>query len=87
MKLSARKVMNADKGTYQDGNGLILVKRDKSAGFWKFRFSLHGKRPEMGLGSFPAISLAEVTTTQRDSEASTEAEGQQARTPGHPKHP
>lgn len=66
MKLSARKVMNADKGTYQDGNGLILVKRDKSAGFWKFRFSLHGKRPEMGLGSFPAISLAEARALAAD---------------------
>lgn len=58
MKLSARKVQNAPKGTYQDGNGLILVKRDKASGYWKFRFSMDGKRPEMGLGSFPEVSLA-----------------------------
>jgi integrase len=63
MKLSARKVQNAEKGTYQDGNGLILVKRTKANGFWKYRFSFNGKRPEMGLGSWPEVSLADARTS------------------------
>lgn len=63
MKLSARKVQNAEKGTYQDGNGLILVKRSKANGFWKYRFSFNGKRPEMGLGSWPEVSLADARTS------------------------
>lgn len=69
MKLSARKVQNAPKGKYQDGNGLLLVKRDKSAGYWVFRFSWEGKRPEMGLGTWPAVSLAaarEAASNARD---------------------
>lgn len=60
MKLSARKVQTAAAGKYQDGNGLVLVKRDKSAGYWVFRFSWDSKRPEMGLGKWPDVSLAEA---------------------------
>ena len=66
MKLSARKAQTADKGIYQDGNGLILVKRNKASGFWKFRFSFDGKRPEMGVGSFPEVSLAQAREAAGD---------------------
>lgn len=60
MKLTNRQIKNAEAGKYQDGRGLFLLKRDKARGFWHFRFSLDGKRPEMGLGAWPEVSLAEA---------------------------
>ena len=37
-----------------------LVVSDKRAKNWIYRFSLNGRRPEMGLGSYPAVSLADA---------------------------
>lgn len=60
MKLTSRQIMHAEPGKLQDGKGLFLVKRTKANGKWLFRFSFDGKRPEMGLGTWPEISLAEA---------------------------
>lgn len=45
-------------GYYGDGGGLYLQVAPAGSKSWIFRFSLTGKRREMGLGPFPAISLA-----------------------------
>lgn len=66
MKLSARQIMHAPSGKLQDGNGLTLIKRSKDKGKWVFRFSMDGKRPEMGLGTWPSVSLAEARTLAAD---------------------
>lgn len=58
-KLYNATIVKAANGKLQDGAGLILVKKGAS-GRWVFRYSLHGKRREMGLGSWPAITLAEA---------------------------
>lgn len=47
-----------EKGPYGDGGGLHLVVSDKGAKKWIFRFQVDGRRRDMGLGSFPAVSLA-----------------------------
>lgn len=48
-------------GKHEDGGGLRLVKgKDKGAGKWVLRVSVHGRRPEMGLGPWPAVSLADA---------------------------
>lgn len=49
-----------EKGKYADGQGLWLVKRDKKHGKWMLRLTIHGDRREMGLGSWPAVSIAEA---------------------------
>jgi hypothetical protein len=36
-------------GKHNDGGGLWLIKRKDGGAQWIYRFSLHGKRPEMGL--------------------------------------
>jgi integrase len=59
-KLAAVKVKNAGPGKYEDGAGLRLVKRSKEAGVWVLRITAHGRRREMGLGGWPAVSLAEA---------------------------
>lgn len=42
-----------------DGGGLILV-RSTVGGNWIFRYSISGRRREMGLGPYPTVTLAEA---------------------------
>lgn len=57
-KLSPRKVATAGPGKHEDGGGLRLVVSQSGAKKWVLRFTIDGKRREMGLGSFPDVSLA-----------------------------
>jgi integrase len=45
-------------GKYEDGGGLRLVVSNAGARKWVLRYTINGKRREMGLGSFPDIGLA-----------------------------
>lgn len=56
-KLNGTGIKTASAGKYGDGGGLWLHKRDKSRGKWLFLFKIHGRRREMGLGTYPAVSL------------------------------
>lgn len=66
-KLSPRKVATAGPGRHEDGGGLRLTVAKTGAKKWLLRFTIRGKRREMGLGSYPDVSLAEAR--QRASEA------------------
>ena len=57
-KLTPRKVATAGPGKYEDGGGLRLVVSHTGAKKWVLRFTIDGKRREMGLGSFPDVGLA-----------------------------
>lgn len=46
-------------GSYGDGNGLTLLV-DKSGKRWIQRVTINGRRRNIGLGGFPAVSLAEA---------------------------
>jgi len=43
-----------------DGNGLNLTLISRDKGRWTFRYRLDGKSREMGIGSYPEISLSEA---------------------------
>ena len=58
--LSPMKTKNAAPGKYADGQGLWLHKRTKTAGRWFLRIVVNQKRREMGLGSWPDVSIAEA---------------------------
>lgn len=58
-RLSARAAATLGPGKHPDGAGLWLAK-DTGSAKWFLRFTIHGKRREMGLGAFPAVSLAEA---------------------------
>jgi integrase len=73
-QLTAIKIKNAGDGKLQDGGGLILNKRG-NGGKWIYRYSHLGKRREMGLGPWPAVSLAEARKV-RDAWAAVLASGQ-----------
>jgi integrase len=58
-RLSAVSVGKKTPGYYADGANLYLRVAPKGAGRgWIFRYTIGGKTRDMGLGSFPAISLA-----------------------------
>ncbi len=47
----------AASGKLSDGGGLWVRLTGKGKGFWLFRYSWHGRRPEIGLGAYPETSL------------------------------
>lgn len=57
-KLSPRKIATAQPGKYEDDGGLRLVVSQSGAKRWVLRFTISGKRKEMGLGSHPDVSLS-----------------------------
>ena len=62
-KLSVLSIQNVTKpGRYADGGGLYLQVTKSGAKSWLFIYRMNGKRPEMGLGGFPAISLKDART-------------------------
>lgn len=57
-KLNPKQVENlTEPGTYEDGDGLRSVVKPTGRKSWLLRFQLVGRRREMGLGSFPEVSL------------------------------
>ena len=59
-RLSAAFVKSAPAGKHCDGAGLWLIKRQDGGAQWVLRMTVHGRRREMGLGGFPAVSLAQA---------------------------
>ena len=43
-----------------DGSGLNLTLTSRDRGNWTFRYTYNGKAKEMGLGSYPEISIIEA---------------------------
>ena len=52
-KLKTLEIAHAPAGKLYDGEGLMLDK-----GKWLWRYTLAGRRREMGLGAYPAVTLA-----------------------------
>jgi len=59
-KLSAVSARTLPSGKYCDGGGLWLQKRPDGGGQLILRFTIHGRRREMGLGSLSTVSLKEA---------------------------
>jgi integrase len=60
-RLTAMECKNAKSSArLADGGGLYLYVSGKGTKSWVFRFNWHGKRKEMGLGSFLTLGLAEA---------------------------
>lgn len=65
-KLSALGIRAAPPGKHEDGRGLRLVKRADGRGQWVLRYTLHGRRREMGLGSLGNVPLKEARALAAD---------------------
>lgn len=59
-KLTARRVETAKPGKFGDGGGLQLVVAPSGAKKWVLRFLWQSRPREMGLGSYPEVSLADA---------------------------
>lgn len=59
-RLSAIAVRKLAPGKHPDGGGLWLLRRDDGGGQWFLRYTIHGRRREMGLGSIVEVSLKEA---------------------------
>ena len=64
-RLTAKAVSSLPAGKHADGGGLWLYKRENGAQ-WVLRFTIHGRRREMGLGSATLVSLKEARETASD---------------------
>ena len=72
-KLTAVEIKAAGVAILQDGGGLMLDKAGP-VGKWIWRYSIAGRRRDMGLGAWPAVSLAQARQA-RDRWAAVLAEG------------
>ena len=60
-RLTANQIKAAKgKQMLADGGGLYLQVTTAAARSWLFRYRWQGGRPEIGLGSYPAVTLAEA---------------------------
>ena len=70
MRLSATKVKAlCSPGRYSDGEGLHLFIGKSGKKSWVQRITIDGKRRDMGLGGFPAVSLAQARKRASDNRA------------------
>jgi integrase len=66
-ELTELGVKRAKEGRHVDGDGLMLVVRASGKKSWPLRYQKSGIRRDMGLGSYPEVSLKEAR--QRTSDA------------------
>nr|WP_070959814.1 site-specific integrase [Hyphomonas sp. Mor2] len=60
-QLNARKVSSITKpGRHADGGGLYLNVRPSGSKSWLFLYRWQDRRPELGLGSYPTVSLLDA---------------------------
>lgn len=59
-KLNAQTLRLVPPGQYSDDGGLWFHRREDGGAQWFLRVTVHGRGREMGLGSFPEVSLKEV---------------------------
>jgi integrase len=66
LQLTARTVNSAtERGYYGDGSGLYLQISKYGTRSWVFRYTLHGRRREMGIGPINTLSLKEARERAR----------------------
>lgn len=59
-RLTAKTVQHAPPGKHADGDGLTLVVKPSGTRSWVVRLSIDGKQRDIGIGGYPAVSLADA---------------------------
>ena len=68
--LTAAKVKALNEpGRYSDGEGLHLFVRKSGTKAWVHRFTVDGRRRDIGLGGYPAVSLAKARERAEENRA------------------
>ena len=68
------KTLPLDKSVC-DGANLYFTRTGPERGKWSFRYQRLGKKREMGLGPYPAISLAEARQRAREPQPRSSGQG------------
>lgn len=69
LKAAALKWLPPRGTPYPDGSGLYFQVTGENARSWLYRYEMHGRERWMGLGPFPAISLAAARKRAREARA------------------
>lgn len=65
-KLKYKQLLTLPKGKYHDGKGLYISISSQGRGKWSYRYRLDHKSREMGLGTFPEISIVDARQKAED---------------------
>ena len=65
-KLKYKQLLNLTKGKYHDGKGLYISITRPGTGKWSYRYRIDHKSREMGLGTFPEISIVDARQKAED---------------------
>ena len=65
-KLKYKQLLNLTKGKYHDGKGLYISITSPGTGKWSYRYRIDHKSREMGLGTFPEISIVNARQKAED---------------------
>ena len=65
-RLKYKQLLTLPKGKYHDGKGLYISISSQGRGKWSYRYRLDGKSREMGLGTFPEISIVDARQRAED---------------------
>ncbi len=64
-RLTRREVETSRPGRVADGGGLVLQTSKVGSRSWLFIYRWGGKRPEIGLGAYPSVSLSDAREKAR----------------------
>ena len=65
-RLKYKQLLTFSKGKYHDGKGLYISISSQGRGKWSYRYRLDHKSREMGLGTFPEISIVDARQKAED---------------------
>ena len=65
-RLKYKQLIILPKGKYHDGKGLYISISSQGRGKWSYRYRLDDKSREMGLGTFPEISIVDARKRAED---------------------
>ena len=65
-KLKYKQLLNLPKGKYHDGKGLYISISSLGRGKWSYRYRIDSKSREMGLGTFPEVSIVDARQKAED---------------------
>ncbi len=62
IRAALKKAAAGNASTLNDGEGLTLIARPDGGGWWRLRYWFGGRENRLSLGTYPAVSLANVRT-------------------------
>ena len=65
-KLKYKQLLTLPNGKYHDGKGLYISISSQGRGKWSYRYRLDNNSREMGLGTFPEISIVDARQKAED---------------------